>query len=272
MMQPAVPKPTAKYMAAKRAESKKASPECDDDNVKEILREQAPFWMNQATLAYSVPDNSSDINLSTGIPYLDACVEPNKGASGTQEYNTVNFDAAIQQVNDMLVGTNVSKQNPDKTSVGKYLAMGSFFKNDANDPGAQGLLDKNLQGRYFLAKVGDVDWTIPNLDVPSPLPDVTLVAPAGSFILGFSGTEITAKDFDEFLQDGFFGFEDPADFPIETSAGTICYESYKQMMKVSVWLSHGRPAQPVLSRAPRHRLTPRCLRAPRSRSRTPWLA
>ena len=70
MMQPAVPKPTAKYMAAKRAESKKASPECDDDNVKEILREQAPFWMNQATLAYSVPDNSSDIH---GHPIL-GCV------------------------------------------------------------------------------------------------------------------------------------------------------------------------------------------------------
>ena len=159
MMQPAVPKPTAKYMAAKRAESKKASPECDDDNVKEILREQAPFWMNQATLAYSVPDNSSDINLSTGIPYLDACVEPNKGASGTQEYNTVNFDAAIQQVNDMLVGTNVSMQNPDATSdppppVGKYLAMGSFFKNEDakdNDPhvNKHGKQTAKLQGRYF---------------------------------------------------------------------------------------------------------------------------
>ena len=163
MMKPALPKPTAEYMAAKRAECKQASP-CDDDKANGILREQAPFWMNQATLAYSVPNTCEDINChlkeGTGIPFPTCSHKPNYNkANGTQEYNSVTFDAAIQQVNDMLVGTNVSMQNPDATSdppppVGKYLAMGSFFKNEDakdNDPhvNKHGKQTAKLQGRYF---------------------------------------------------------------------------------------------------------------------------
>ena len=180
MKKPAIPKPTAAYMAAKRAECKKASPcdECLDDKAKakEAMREQAPFWMSQATLVYNVPNSG----INQDDPSINKLV-PKKG----YEYNGVSFDdSPVKYVNTMNGGGQVFG------SEGKYLAMGSFFNNSKNDPPKNELdVSKHHQvvGRYFLVEV-EKDYSIPN---PNSCidKDGTLFAPAGSFILAFSGTE-----------------------------------------------------------------------------------
>ena len=209
MMKPSVPKPTADYMAAKRAECKKASP-CDDKAKKE-MREQAPFWMSQASIAYSVPDKY-------GQPGVEDIPLP--GKYGPLTYNTVEFDESRQIVNS----GNASRG---------YLSMGSFFPSN---------IINNVTGRYFLVAAGEEGWSIGD----------TEYAPPHSFILAFAGTEPPPGiPFCEAFQDGIPLIKAPVDFPIETSKGTVCYQTYKGMLDVSVRASHSIPPQPVLRRAAR---------------------
>ncbi|EOD22621.1 hypothetical protein EMIHUDRAFT_368290, partial [Emiliania huxleyi CCMP1516] len=149
MKKPAIPKPTAAYMAAKRAECKKASP-CDDDEAKEAMREQGPFWMSQATLAYNVPDSGISKNHPT-IDEIPAWHE-------NYEYNGINFaDSPVKYANTMNGGG-----PPRLGAAGKYLAMGSFFNDSENTP-PSGKYDPRHQvvGRYFLVEVKE-DFSIPN--------------------------------------------------------------------------------------------------------------
>ena len=223
MMKPAVPKPTAEYMAAKRAECKKASP-CDDKAKKE-MREQAPFWMSQASIAYSVPDKY-------GQPGVEDIPLP--GKYGPLTYNTVEFDESRQIVNS----GNASRG---------YLSMGSFFSSIDNEPNSNINID-NVTGRYFLVAAGEEGWSIGD----------TEFAPPHSFILAFAGTEPPTQTssssgipFCEGFQDGIPLIKAPVDFPIKTSKGTVCYQTYKGMFNVSGRASHCIPSLPVLRRAAR---------------------
>jgi len=102
--------------------------------------------------------------------------------------------------------------------------------------------------------------TNPDSCVPRP-PDVmpsALFAPAGSFILGFSGTETGpgTSTINEGVQDGVFRFQDPVPFPIKTSCADkaevlACYETYQSMLDVSPLLSHSRATS-----EPRHPARP----------------
>ena len=137
MMMPTVPKPTTQYIAAQRAECEKASA-CDDGKAKEEMREQAPFWMSQATLAYRVPDKVF-ADLQTELQIKE------------KNYNGVDFLAApLKFVNMMNRGIPDDGADPmPETFPGKYRAMGSFFADEkTNEPG-------NVIGRYFLVEVTD---------------------------------------------------------------------------------------------------------------------
>ena len=120
-------------------------------------------------------------------------------------------------------------------------------------------------GRYFLVEVTDpMGYSIPNPESCVSPPDImgaTLFAPAGSFILAFSGTEGSVP---QFAQDGFSGF--PETCNLLPNDGK--YESYKLMLDVSAALTIAR-CQAVLSGAPRFRRTPGCFAARRSTPRTP---
>jgi len=176
MMKPAVPKPTAKYMAAKRAECKKAQ---DGEVSYETLREQGPFWMSQASLAYSVPNTSKgpipsiECAMTQGIP-----IEESPPGSGLLGYNTVEFDNSRNQVN---IGSDAYCANDaNKDAERKYLAMGSFFFEGKEWEPVSGKLT-DVTARYFLSAAGCKGWSIGD----------TEFAPAHSYILAFAGTQFS---------------------------------------------------------------------------------
>ena len=106
----------------------------------------------------------------------------------------------------------------------------------------------NVTGRYFLVATGEEGWSIGD----------TEFAPPHSFILAFAGTEPPTQTssssgipFCEGFQDGIPLIKAPVDFPIKTSKGTVCYQTYKGMFNVSGRASHCIPSLPVLRRAAR---------------------
>ncbi|EOD36160.1 hypothetical protein EMIHUDRAFT_110400 [Emiliania huxleyi CCMP1516] len=178
-MRPTCPPPTKQYVAAQRAEHTKLDAGCPDAYA--VLREQAPFWMLQAQIAYSVPDSSEDC----------ADFEMKKVE---KEYNTVSFTDTITKLQQDM--------QPGHLPGGGYLAMGSFFKGSGN---AANTL--RLQGRYYLTAVGSADWTMKN-----EWSHVEF-APRDSYILAFSGTENIPKPSFEAGEDfDWRPVEVPADF------------------------------------------------------------
>ena len=218
------------------------------------MREQAPFWMSQSTLAYSVPNKYDKISLPTGI-----ILGSNGQVSDTQEYNGVSFTEELKHVNAMNGG--------DKTvgAPGAYKAMGSFWNNDQNSADANPNDPLNdLMGRYFLVEVTDPNgYTIPN---PDTMGAATLFAPADSFILAFSGTQGPLY---EALED--VDWTPTAFWPSGIESVGPKYETYHSMLKVSV--ARQLPlSKPVLSGAPRFRRTRRCFtgfRRSSTRTETP---
>ena len=193
-MRPTCPPPTKQYVAAQRAEHTKPDAGCPDPNA--VLREQAPFWLLQASIAYSVPDNCDNCEAFK--------MKPMEG----EEYNTVSFKETLTKLQQEMQPSDIDDR--------KYLAMGSFYRdrdNSAKKPA--------LEGRYFLTAVGSANWTI----APSKL----VFAPSGSFILSFAGTEglnyEVVEDFD------WRPVEAPCDFYPDEYAGPKVW-TYKSMLKV----------------------------------------
>ena len=122
------------------------------------------------------------------------------------------------------------------------------------DNGATWRISPNLMGRYFLVEV-EKDYSILNPNSCVNPPDImpsTLFAPAGSFILAFSGTVGSEP---QFAQDGILGFP-KACYLLDD------YQTYDKMLEVSVRASHTRAALPTRaeqSRSPHpRRRTRRC--------------
>jgi len=200
-MRPTCPPPTKEYIAAQRAELTKPDVDVGRHGV---LREQAPFWMLQAQIAYSVPDASKDCRLFNLNPIW-------RPPNNTNEYNTVSFYQTLKNLQqDMQPGSRLD---------GGFLAMGSFFYDCGNS-----VQKSRLDGRYFLTAVGSTDWTIPN--------EYTLVdpifAPSGSFILAFAGTQPALPEFGEDFD--WRPEEAPCDFYPVGYAGKKVW-SYKSMLK-----------------------------------------
>ena len=120
------------------------------------MREQAPFWMSQASIAYSVPDKY-------GQPGVEDIPLP--GKYGPLTYNTVEFDESRQIVNS----GNASRG---------YLSMGSFFSSIDNEPNSNINID-NVTGRYFLVAAGEEGWSIGDTELPRRTPSFwPLLAPS----------------------------------------------------------------------------------------------